>query len=101
LQKFRANFFRFGGISSISQPKNLLIWGNFTQIERNLLEIFGAKLNCADAPISAEKNNYCVQMGKNRLFQESFQNNPPEVTLILYMEYNRHYVEKLCAKGEK
>jgi hypothetical protein len=41
-QKFRANFFRFGRISSIGQPKNLL------------------KLNCADSPISGEKNNYCV-----------------------------------------
>jgi hypothetical protein len=39
--------------------------------------------------------------GKNRLFQESFQKNPQEVTPILYMESNRHYVEKLCAKGEK
>jgi hypothetical protein len=38
----------------------LLIWGNFTQIERNSPEIFGAKLNCADSPISGEKNNYCV-----------------------------------------
>jgi hypothetical protein len=39
--------------------------------------------------------------GKHRLFQESFQKNPPEVTPILYMESNHHYVEKLCAKGEK
>jgi hypothetical protein len=54
-QKFRANFFRFGRNSSIVQPKNLLIWGNFTQIERNSPEIFGAKLNCADWPISGEK----------------------------------------------
>jgi hypothetical protein len=59
-QKFRANLFRFGRISSIVLPKNLLIWGNFAQIERNSLEIFGAKLNCADSPISGEKNNYCV-----------------------------------------
>jgi hypothetical protein len=44
LKNFRANFFRFGRISSIVQPKNLLIWGNFAQIERNLPEIFGAKL---------------------------------------------------------
>jgi hypothetical protein len=35
-QKFRANFFRFGRISSILQPKNLLNWGKFAQIERNL-----------------------------------------------------------------
>jgi hypothetical protein len=38
----------------------LLIWRNFAQIERNSPEIFGAKLNCADSPISGEKNNYCV-----------------------------------------
>jgi hypothetical protein len=60
LKKFRANFFRFGRFSSIFQPKNLLIWGNFAQIERNSPEIFGVKLNCVDSPISAEKNNYCV-----------------------------------------
>jgi hypothetical protein len=59
-QKFRANFVRFGRISSIVQPKNLLIWGNFAQTERNSPKIFGAKLNCADSPISGEKNNYCV-----------------------------------------
>jgi hypothetical protein len=35
----RGNFFRFGRISSIVQPKNLLIWGNFAQIERNAPEI--------------------------------------------------------------
>jgi hypothetical protein len=58
--KFRANFFQFGRISSIAQPKNLLIWGNFAQIERNSPEIFGVKLNCAGSPISGEKNNYCV-----------------------------------------
>jgi hypothetical protein len=39
--------------------------------------------------------------GKHRLFQETFQKNSPDVTQILYMESNRHYVEKLCAKGEK
>jgi hypothetical protein len=39
--------------------------------------------------------------GKNRLFQENFQKNPPEVTPISYMESNRHCVEKLCAKEEK
>jgi hypothetical protein len=60
-QKFLANFFRFGRISSIVQPKNLLIWGNFAQIEKNSPEIFGVKLNCADSPISGEKNNYCVE----------------------------------------
>jgi predicted metallopeptidase len=38
--------------------------------------------------------------GKHQLFQESFQKNPPVVTPILYIESNRHYVEKLCAKGE-
>jgi hypothetical protein len=59
-QKFRASFSQFGRISSIAQPKNLLIWGNFAQIERNSPEIFGAKLNCADSPISGEKKNYCV-----------------------------------------
>jgi hypothetical protein len=57
-QKFRANFFRVGRIPSIVQQKNLLIWGNFAQIERNSPEIFEAKLNCADLPISGEKNNY-------------------------------------------
>jgi hypothetical protein len=61
-QKFRANFFRFGRISSIVKPKNLLIWKNFAQNERNSLEIFGTKLNCADSPISGEKNNYCVPL---------------------------------------
>jgi hypothetical protein len=59
-QKFRANFSQFGRISSIAQPKNLLIWRNFAHIERNSPEIFGAKLNCAGSPISGEKNNYCV-----------------------------------------
>jgi hypothetical protein len=49
----------FGRISSIAQPKNLLNWGNFAQIERKSPEIFGAKLNCAGSPISGEKNNYC------------------------------------------
>jgi hypothetical protein len=63
-QKFRANFSQFGRISSIAQPKNLLNWENFAQIERNSPEILGAKLNCAGSPISGEKNNYCV-----RLFQ--------------------------------
>jgi hypothetical protein len=59
-QKFWANFSQFGRISSIAQPKNLLIWGNFAQIEIYSPEIFGAKLNCAGSPISGEKNNYCV-----------------------------------------
>jgi hypothetical protein len=63
-QKFRANFFRFGRISSIGQPKNWLIWGNFAQIERNSPEIFGAELYCADSPISGEKNNYYVKSHK-------------------------------------
>jgi hypothetical protein len=44
---------------------------------------------------------FSLHMGKNRLFQESFQKNPPEVTPILYMELNRFCVEKLCAKEEK
>jgi hypothetical protein len=61
-QKFRANFSQFGRISYIAQPKNLLIWGNFAQIERNSPEIFGAKLNCAVSPILGEKNNYCVRI---------------------------------------
>jgi hypothetical protein len=52
----------FGRISSIAQPKNLLNWGNFAQIERNSPESFGAKLNCAGSPISGEKNNYCAQV---------------------------------------
>jgi hypothetical protein len=46
---------QFGRISSIAQPKNLLNWGNFTQIEINSPEIFGAKLNCAGSPILGEK----------------------------------------------
>jgi hypothetical protein len=50
-QKFRAKSSHFGRISSIAQPKNLLIWGNFAQIERNSPEIFGAKINCAGSPI--------------------------------------------------
>jgi hypothetical protein len=54
-QKFRANFFRFGRISSILQPKNLLFWENFAQIERNSPEMLGAKLNCADSPFGREK----------------------------------------------
>jgi hypothetical protein len=58
--KNSGRFLRFGRISSIVQPKNLLIWKFFAQIERNSPEIFGAKLNCADSPISGEKNNYCV-----------------------------------------
>jgi hypothetical protein len=62
-QKYRANFSQFGRFSSIAQPKNLLIWGNFAQIERNSPEIFGAILNCACSPISGEKNNYCVPVG--------------------------------------
>jgi hypothetical protein len=33
-----------------------------------------------------------------RKIQESFQKNPPKVTPILYMELNRQYEEKLCAK---
>jgi hypothetical protein len=49
----------------------------------------------------ADGRVFSLQMGKNRLFQESFQKNPLELTPILYMESNRHYVEKLCAKGEK
>jgi hypothetical protein len=65
------------------------------------ISIFEAKLNCVDSPISGEITHNCVQMGKNRLFQESFQKNPLEVTPILYMESNRHCVEKLCAKEEK
>jgi hypothetical protein len=44
---------------------------------------------------------FALQMGNNRLFQESFQKNPPEVTPSLYMESNRHCVEKLCAKEQK
>jgi hypothetical protein len=57
---FWRNLFEIGRISSIAQPKNLLNWGNFAQIERNSPEIFGAKLNSAGSPISGEKNNYCV-----------------------------------------
>jgi hypothetical protein len=41
------------------------------------------------------------QMGQSQLFQESFQKNSSEVTPILYIESNRHYVSELCAKGEK
>jgi deoxyadenosine/deoxycytidine kinase len=77
---------------------------NFGRISSDLgklRQFFSRRICCADSPISSEKNNYCVQMGKNRLFQESFQKNPPEVTPILYMESNRHCVEKLCAKEEK
>jgi hypothetical protein len=44
-------------ISSIAQPKNLLIWA----------QIFRAKLNCAGSPISGEKNNYCV-CSEKRIF---------------------------------
>jgi hypothetical protein len=35
------------------QPKNLLFWGNFAQIEKKSPEF-------TDSPISGEKNNYCV-----------------------------------------
>jgi hypothetical protein len=70
-QKFRANFSQFGRISSIAQPKNLLNWGNFAQIERHSPEIFEAKLNCAGSPISGEKNNYCVYMPKMNLSKNS------------------------------
>jgi hypothetical protein len=36
-QKFRANFFQFG---RIVLPKNLLIWGNFAQIERKIITVY-------------------------------------------------------------
>jgi hypothetical protein len=32
--------------------KNLLIWGNFAQIGKTRPNIFGAKFNCAESPIS-------------------------------------------------
>jgi hypothetical protein len=85
-QKFRANFSQFGRISSIAQPKNLLIWGNIAQIERNSPEIFGAKLNCAGSPISGEENNYCVvvlvllSINSNRLV-DLFELHPKKITL--------------------
>jgi hypothetical protein len=44
---------------------------------------------------------FSLQMRKKSTFQERFQKNPPEVTPILCMESNLHYVKKLCAKGEK
>jgi hypothetical protein len=47
----------------------LLNWGNFAQIERNLPEIFGAKLNCAGSPISGEKNNYCIVVAWNKILR--------------------------------
>jgi hypothetical protein len=34
--------------------------GKFRPNPRNLPEIFEGDLNCADSPISGEKNNYCV-----------------------------------------
>jgi hypothetical protein len=64
----RANF-------AIVQPKNLLIWGNFAQIERNPPEIFGAKLDCADSPISGEKNNYCVVKWPTAIIRPKFRNS--------------------------
>jgi hypothetical protein len=70
-QKFRAKFSQFGRISSIAQPKNLLFWGNFAQIERNSPEIFGAKLNCAGSPISGKKNNYCVPIASFAIWNGS------------------------------
>jgi hypothetical protein len=39
--------------------------------------------------------------GKKSSFSRELPENPPEVTPILYIELNRNYVEKLCAKGEK
>jgi hypothetical protein len=78
-QKFWANFFRFGRISSILQPKNLLFWGNFAQIERISPEILGAKLNCADSPISGEKNNYCEQDCKYLSFKLQYVSEHPGI----------------------
>jgi hypothetical protein len=60
LKSFGRNSSDLGEFRPFLQPKNLLFWGNFAQIERNSPEILGAKLNCADSPISGEKNNNCV-----------------------------------------
>jgi hypothetical protein len=63
------------------------MWRNFVQKERNDKNIF--------SEIIMDMGKYFpCKWGKSRLFQESFQKIPPE-------ESNRHYVEKLCAKGEK
>jgi hypothetical protein len=70
------------------------MWGNFVQKESNNRNMF--------SEIIMDMGTYFpCKWGKHRLFQESFQKNPPEVKPILYIEPNRHYVEKLCAKGEK
>jgi hypothetical protein len=72
------------------------MWKNFVQKERNNRNIF--------PEIIMDMGKYFpCKWGKtkNRLFQEIFQKNTPVVTPILYMESNRHYVEKLCAKVEK
>jgi hypothetical protein len=40
--------------------------------------------------------------GKNRLSQESFQKNSPDVTTILFLELNRQHINvKLCSKFQK
>jgi hypothetical protein len=70
------------------------MWKNFVQKERKYRNTF--------SEIIMDKGNFFpCKWGKYRLFQESFQKNSPDVTQILHMESNRHYVEKLCAKGEK
>jgi hypothetical protein len=42
--------------------------------------------------IIIDLGKYFGEWGKNRLFQESFQKNPPEVTPILFLELNRQHV---------
>jgi hypothetical protein len=95
-QKFRENFFRFGRISSIVQPKNLLIWGNFAQIERNSPKIFRAKLNCADSPISGEKNNYCVTiLGSRNFFFKFDVLRIPSIQISIKKGLNLCFVMKI------
>jgi hypothetical protein len=86
-EKFRAKFSHFGRISSIAQPKNLLIWGNFAQIEKNSPEIFGAKLNCAGSPFSGEKNT--VQAIAYSILKELFKRG-----LHVKIRNNRRYEGK-------
>jgi hypothetical protein len=71
--------------------RNVIVWRNFVEKMENNRNTFSEII----------MDMFLANGGKNQLFQESFQKNPPEFTPILNLESNRHCVEKLCAKDEK
>jgi hypothetical protein len=57
----------------------VILWRNFVQKERNNRNMFSEI-------IMDMRKYFSCKSRKNRLFQESFQKNPPEVTPILFLK---------------